>query len=74
MRIAWQNHIESTPAVLHGRPRFKGTRIPVSLVLGYLAEGHNGEEILAEFPDLGPDHIAAALDYARALAEFEVTA
>jgi uncharacterized protein (DUF433 family) len=72
MRVDWQEHIVSTADVLRGKPRLKGTRIPVSLVLGYLAAGHTYEEILQEFPDLTQEQIAACLDYARALAEFEV--
>jgi uncharacterized protein (DUF433 family) len=72
MSINWQEHIESTPDVLRGKPRSKGTRIPVSLILGYLAEGYDAEKIIAEFPDLTGQHIAACLDYARELAEFEV--
>ena len=72
MAIHWQDHIESTPDVLRGKPRVKGTRIPVSLILGYLAEGYSSEEVLKEFPDLNEKQIAACLDYARDLAEFEV--
>ena len=72
MHIAWQDHIESAPDVLRGKPRIKGTRIPVSLVLGYLAEGYGHEQIIAEFPDLNKEQITACLDYARELAEFEV--
>ncbi|HXG18371.1 MAG TPA: DUF433 domain-containing protein [Methylomirabilota bacterium] len=71
MTIAWQDYIESTATVLRGKPRIKGTRIPVSLVLGYLASGHSPEQIIAEFPDLTKEHIAACLDYARELANFE---
>ena len=54
------------------KPRIKGTRIPVSLVLGYLADGYSEEKIIAEFPDLTEQRIAACLDYARELADFEV--
>lgn len=72
MQIAWQNHIVSTPDVLRGKPRVNGTRISVSLVLGYLADGYTADEIIAEFPDLTKEQIAACLDYARALTEFEV--
>ena len=61
MNIAWQDYIESAPAVLRGKPRFKGTRIPVSLILGYLAEGHTPEQLFAEFPDLRGEHIFACL-------------
>jgi uncharacterized protein (DUF433 family) len=58
----------SDPEFLRGKPRLKGTRIPVSLVLGYLAAGKTFEEITAEFPDLTREQIAACLDYARQLA------
>jgi uncharacterized protein (DUF433 family) len=70
--IAWRDFIESTPGVLSGKPRLKGTRIPVSLVLGYLASGASASEIIQEFPDLTHEQIRACLVYARDLAEFEV--
>jgi uncharacterized protein (DUF433 family) len=72
MPVDWREHIVSTSDVLRGKPRIKGTRIPVSLILGYLAAGHTAEEIMVELPDLRKEQIAACLDYARALAEFEV--
>jgi len=72
MPIAWREHITSPSDVLRGKPRIKGTRIPVSLILGYLAAGHSTEEIVEEFPDLAIEQVAACLDYARDLAEFEV--
>ncbi len=62
----------STPDILRGKPRIKGTRIPVGLILGYLANGRTAFEIIEEFPDLEEKHVAACLDYARDLAEFEV--
>jgi len=72
MQINWRDYIVSTPDVLRGKPRVKGTRIPVSLILGYLAAGYNIEEIIKEFPNLKKEQIAACLDYARELSEFEV--
>jgi uncharacterized protein (DUF433 family) len=71
MPVSWKNHIVSDPELLRGKPRLKGTRIPVGLVLGYLAAGKTREEIIAELPDLTSEQIAACLDYARELAEFE---
>lgn len=71
MKANWKEHIVSTPDVLRGKPRIKGTRIPVSLVLGYLAAGKKTLEIQEEFPDLTDEQIAACLDYARELSEFE---
>lgn len=71
MRSGWKEYIVSDPEILRGKPRLKGTRIPVSLVLGYLAEGKTAEQIIKEFPDLTREQVAACLDYARDLAEFE---
>ena len=67
----WRNEIVSTPDVLRGKTRIKGSRIPVSLILGYLAAGTTYDEIIKELPDLTKDQIAACLDYARELSEFE---
>jgi uncharacterized protein (DUF433 family) len=72
MPVEWKLHIVSDPEILRGKPRLKGTRIPVSLILGYLAAGKSADGITAEFPDLTREQIAACLDYARELAEFEV--
>ena len=74
MPIRWRDHIVSTPDILRGKPRIMGTRIPVSLLLGYLAAGHTIDEIIAEFPDVEAVQIQACLDYARELAEFEEVA
>ncbi|HAZ48226.1 MAG TPA: hypothetical protein DCZ55_28160 [Cyanobacteria bacterium UBA11371] len=65
MPVNWREYIVSTPDVLRGKPRIKGTRIPVSLILGYLAVGKTQDEIINEFPDLSKNQIAACLDYAR---------
>ena len=73
MPIDWKQHITSDPEILRGKPRLKGTRIPVSLILGHLAAGETADQILREFPDLNHDQIAACLDYARDLAGFEVS-
>ncbi|HEV2964120.1 MAG TPA: DUF433 domain-containing protein [Candidatus Angelobacter sp.] len=71
MAVDWKDYIVSDPEILRGKPCVKGTRIPVSLVLGYLANGKSVDQIIGEFPDLTPNQIAACLDYARDLAEFE---
>lgn len=71
MRATWKSRIESDPRILRGKPCIRGTRIPVALILGYLAAGQSSEQIIAEFPDLTADDIASTLDYARDLADFE---
>ena len=66
----WREHILSDPQILHGKPCIQGTRIPVALVLGYLAAGRDTAAIQREFPGLTAADVAACLDYARELAEF----
>ncbi|OLC95162.1 MAG: hypothetical protein DMG35_14690 [Acidobacteria bacterium] len=71
MPVEWKRYIVSEPEILRGKPRLKGPRIPVGLVLGYLAAGKSAEDIIAELPGLTREQIAACLDYTRDLAEFE---
>lgn len=56
--------IVADPRVRGGAPCFSGTRIPVSTVLHWLSEGWGPERILAEYPQLTPDDIAAGLRFA----------
>lgn len=71
MARAWATRILSDPLILRGKPCFRGTRIPVALILGYLATGADAGAISEQFPDVTADDLAAALDYARDLADFE---
>jgi uncharacterized protein (DUF433 family) len=43
----------------------------VALILGHLAAGRDAAATQREFPGLTPANVAACLDYARDLAEFE---
>jgi len=70
----WRDHILSDPKVLRGKPCIKNTRIPAALVLGYLAAGRDATAIVGEFPDLTAADVAACLDYARDLADFDASA
>lgn len=63
MPIHWRDHIVSTPDILRGKPRIKGTRIPVSLLLGYLAAGCTIDEVITEFPDVKAIQIQACKEY-----------
>jgi uncharacterized protein (DUF433 family) len=66
--MRWEDHIVATPDTLHGWPRFRGTRIPVSVVLDNLAAGVTAEELFADYPSLPKEAIGAALAYAADLA------
>lgn len=54
------------PAMHHGQAFIRGTCVPVSVVLGCLAEGMSIAQVLAEYPTLTLPGIQAALEYAAA--------
>lgn len=66
MSMGWEDYISITPGVRSGKPCIRGTRITVYDILEYLAGGMSEAEILADFPDLRPEHIRAALAFAAA--------
>jgi len=70
----WRDYIVSTPGIIKGKPRIRNTRIPVSLILGYLANGNTIDDIIKEFPDLKRDDIIACIDYASDSSEFKPVA
>jgi uncharacterized protein (DUF433 family) len=70
--MEFPEHIEVSPEVMMGKPCFAGTRIPVYLVLQKLAGGGTSSEILEAYPQLRPEHIRAALQYAAQLASEEI--
>jgi uncharacterized protein (DUF433 family) len=61
----WKPCIAADPQIMHGTVCFRGTRVPVSVVLDNLAVGETPERILANYPSLKPEHIPAAVAYAR---------
>lgn len=64
----WRDHITVDPAVCHGVPCFRRTRVTVSIVLDNLAAERTVEEILTDYPSLRPEAIPAAIMYAAELA------
>lgn len=60
--------ISIDPNVCFGKPCIKGTRIWVSLILDFLANGSSEAEILECYPHLEPDDIRAAIAYAADIA------
>jgi uncharacterized protein (DUF433 family) len=68
----WRPFISADPQILHGAVCFRGTRIPVSVVLDNLAAGESVETILAEYPTLKPEFIPAGIGYAADLARERV--
>ena len=56
------------PAICHGKPIIRGTRMPVTLIVGSLAGGMTFEELQREY-DLTPEDIRAALKFVSDLAD-----
>lgn len=55
--------ISINPNVCFGKPCIRGTRIWVSLILDFLANGMTIAEILEEYPHLSAEDIRAAIAY-----------
>jgi len=55
--------ISIDPGICGGKPCIKGTRIWVSLILDFLAEGMSEAELLAEYPQLVHKDVLAAIAY-----------
>ena len=51
------------PTICFGKPTIRGTRIWVSLILDFLADGMSLEEVLAEYPPLAAEDVRAAIAY-----------
>lgn len=60
-------YIVANPAICHGKPTFAGTRIMVWQILDMLTAGQTTDDIIVAFPNLTPEHVTAALDYAASL-------
>lgn len=60
----WHPHIVATPDTCTGKPRVKGTRITVELLLNCMAAGYPESRILEEYPQLSAEQIRAAVAFA----------
>ncbi len=58
------------PEIQHGKPVIRGTRVPVTRIVGGLAGGMTREEIMREY-EVTEEDIEAALNYAAELIESE---
>jgi len=55
--------------LMGGRACIRGMRITVSILVGQIANGAAVEEILEDYPELEPEDIKQALEYAAWLAQ-----
>ena len=56
--------------IQHGKPVIRGTRVPITRIIGGLAGGMTNEEIIREY-DVTEQDIRAALSYATQLINAE---
>lgn len=65
-RITFNSHI------MGGQACIRGMRIPVSLIVNLVANGMTTDEIIREYPDIEPEDIREALQYASWLTKEEL--
>jgi uncharacterized protein (DUF433 family) len=66
---SYEERIIRDPRVMVGKPVVKGTRIPVELVLEYLARNPNFDDLFADYPRLTMEDVKACFAYAQAAVE-----
>jgi uncharacterized protein (DUF433 family) len=54
--------VSRDPEVVHGALVFTGTRVPVEVLVDYLAAGHSLEEFLDGFPTVSREQAVAYLE------------
>lgn len=57
------------PQSIGGKPVIRGTRIPVSLIVNFVANAMTVDEIIREYPQLSKEDVRAALMFAEKLSE-----
>jgi uncharacterized protein (DUF433 family) len=62
--MAKLDRITSDPAVLGGQPTIRGMRLTVRRVVEALALYPNWDDLRAEYPELDPEDIRQALEFA----------
>ncbi len=63
--------ISVDPQICSGKPCIRGTRIMVKNILGMMAGGYTTARIIEAYPELVPEDIAAALEYASNVVDEE---
>jgi len=61
----WRERIVIDPAIHHGDPCIKSTRVPLSVIVGSIAGGDTYEQVLDAYPHLTADDIRGALRAGR---------
>jgi len=57
------DHISIDPEICGGKPCIRGTRLWVSLILDFLADGMTEAELIEDYPQLAHEDVLAAIAY-----------
>ncbi len=68
-RPANTTRIVTDREILAGKPVVRGTRIPVEVVLSYLANNPSFDDLFADYPRLTMDDVKACLAFAKSAVE-----
>jgi uncharacterized protein (DUF433 family) len=71
-RINWKNFVTIDPEIHHGEPCIKGTRVPVAILVGSIADGMTIEEVTKEYPQITREAVQAALAYAADIVRHDI--
>ena len=66
--------VVSDAGILGGKAVFRGTRVPVSALFEYLADGLSLDYFLETFPSVSRDHAIGVLRYGQERIEAELVA
>ncbi len=66
--------VVSDPGILGGKPVFRGTRLPVTTLFDYLADGLSLDYFVETFPSVTRNQAAAVLRYSLQRIESELAA
>lgn len=66
--------ISIDPDICGGKPCIKGTRLWVSLILDFLADGTTETELLSEYPQLTHQDVMAAIAYGAEMSRERILA
>jgi uncharacterized protein (DUF433 family) len=56
--------ITQNPAVMGGKPRIRGLRVTVGMIVGQIGAGRSIDQLLADYPYLQREDVLEALRYA----------
>jgi uncharacterized protein (DUF433 family) len=69
--IDYTKFIDADPAIMLGKPKIKGTRLTVELILEKISAGFSFEEIIDMYPPLSREAILACIAYAADILKSE---